>query len=78
MDASAAPAIATAAPDTSLRTYPPDPPNIAGETPQMARPLTRVFCDIPEGLGVTGAEVEICEAYLAQLIGGIISNDNEP
>ena len=64
--------------DTSPGTYPGDEPYIIRELRQSARPPVRVFCDLPEGLAVTGAEVEICETYLTQLIGGIIANDNDP
>jgi hypothetical protein len=41
------------------------------------RGVVRVFCDIPNGLAVTGIEVDLCETYLSTLIAGIIANDND-
>lgn len=64
--------------DASPETHPADDPHVVRKLRQSARPPVRVFCDLPEGLAVTGAEVEIFETYLTQLIGGIIANDNEP
>jgi len=77
-DSTALPANATSVSEMTPGTYPPDPPYIAEEAPNRSSGAARVFCDIPDGLAVTGAEVEICETYLEQLIGGIIANDNEP
>jgi hypothetical protein len=77
-DSTASPANATAMVEVSPGTNPPDPSYIAEEAPHKASSSARVFCDIPDGLEVPGAEIEICETYLEQLIGGIIANDNEP